>query len=77
MPRWHWRLRSVLASVILAAALCGLRAGEPGVIPIETPSAHYSVVDFKTDGKLVRGLMTEPSGVQSGIYLDGGRELPF
>lgn len=77
MPRWRWRLRSVLASVILAAALCGLRASEPGVVSIETPSAHYSVVDFKTDGKLVRGLMTGPSGVQSGIYLDGGRELPF
>lgn len=46
-------------------------------IQIDTPSANYSVFEWMRDGKRLRGLSTDPYGVQSGINTKDPDELVF
>ena len=77
MPRWQWRLRALMAGVVIITALSGLYAPKRGDVSVETPSAHYSIVNYTNNGRQIRGLVTGPTGVQSGVYLDGAKDLPF
>lgn len=77
MPRWQWRLRALMVGVVIIAALNGLCAPKRGDVSVETPSAHYSIVNYTNNGRQIRGLVTGPTGVQSGVYLDGAKDLPF
>lgn len=64
------------AAVIVAAFATNVSANSHD-ISIDTPSAHYSIVNFNYNGRTMRGLVTGPSGIQSGIYLDNSGDLPF
>ena len=77
MPRWQWRLRALMVGVVIITALSGLCAPKRGDVSVETPSAHYSIVNYTNNGRQIRGLVTGPTGVQSGVYLDGAKDLPF
>lgn len=77
IPRWQWQLRALMVGAVIVAALSGLYAPKHGDVSIETPSAHYSIVNYTSNGRQIRGLVTGPTGVQSGVYLDGTKDLPF
>lgn len=77
MPRWQWQLRALMVGAVIVAALSGLYMPKHGDVSIETPSAHYSIVNYTSNGRQIRGLVTGPTGVQSGAYLDGTKDLPF
>ena len=77
MPRWQWQLRALMVGTVIVAALSGLYTPKHGGVSIETPSAHYSIVNYTSNGRQIRGLVTGPTGVQSGVYLDGTKGLPF
>ena len=77
IPRWQWQLRALMAGAVIVAALSGLYMPKHGDVSIETPSAHYSIVNYTSNGRQIRGLVTGPTGVQSGVYLDGTKDLPF
>jgi len=71
------RLRALMVGVVIITALSGLCAPKRGDASVETPSAHYSIVNYTNNGRQIRGLVTGPTGVQSGVYLDGAKDLPF
>lgn len=76
-PRLRMARRiAVCAVVFVLVVLAAIGYREVGV-SVETPSAHYQIVDFESDKRLIRGLITGPNGVQSGVYLDGDKSLPF
>ena len=77
MPRWQWQLRALMVGTVIVAALSGLYTPKHGGVSIETPSEHYSIVNYTSNGRQIRGLVTGPTGVQSGVYLDGTKGLPF
>ena len=77
MPQWQWQLRTLMIGAVIVAALSGLYTPKHGDVSIETPSAHYSIVNYTSNGRQIRGLVTGPTGVQSGVYLDGTKDLPF
>ena len=77
IPRWQWQLRALMVGAVIVAALSGLYMPKHGDVSIETPSAHYSIVNYTSNGRQIRGLVTGPTGVQSGVYLDGTKGLPF
>ena len=77
IPRWQWQLRALMVGAVIVAALSGLYTPKYGDVSIETPSAHYSIVNYTSNGRQIRGLVTGPTGVQSGVYLDGTKDLPF
>lgn len=77
IPRWQWQLRALMVGAVIVAALSGLYMPKHDDVSIETPSAHYSIVNYTSNGRQIRGLVTGPTGVQSGVYLDGTKDLPF
>ena len=77
IPRWQWQLRALMVGAVIVAALSGLYMPKHGDVSIETPSAHYSIVNYTSNGRQIRGLVTGPTGVQSGVYLDDTKDLPF
>ena len=77
IPWWQWQLRALMVGAVIVAALSGLYMPKHDDVSIETPSAHYSIVNYTSNGRQIRGLVTGPTGVQSGVYLDGTKDLPF
>ena len=77
IPRWQWQMRALMIGAVIVAVLSGLYTPKHGDVSIETPSAHYSIVNYTSNGRQIRGLVTGPTGVQSGVYLDGTKGLPF
>jgi predicted membrane-bound spermidine synthase len=76
VPRYRLTPRLILTAVLLlltASPVSGVNA----VASIDTPSAHYKVVEGAFDGRPAIGLLTGPSGTQSARYLDGSNELVF
>lgn len=69
-----WRLAATLGLMLLAIAppFNGL-----GGTDIDTPSAHYRVIEGLYEQRQVRGLVTGPSGVQSAVFMDGSNDLVF
>ena len=76
VPREYTQWR-VVASVVLALLVLAPMPSRAEVVDIDTPSAHYQVVDGVHEGRLIRGLTTGPSGIQSAVYVDGSSDLPF
>lgn len=80
MPRHRLQWR-VAASAVLALMLIlqfTNRASATSLIAaIDTPTAHYTVVQMPYRGQSTRLLMTDPRGYQSGVYANGNKDLVF
>jgi spermidine synthase len=77
-PKAQLRFRILLISCI--ALILALRIGSPPTskaMQIDTPTAHYTVRDTQRQGRPIRVLEMGPDGYQSGIYLDGSKDLVF
>lgn len=71
------RLKAVLLLIVLAL-LSFISTKNPSVVAfIDTPSASYRIIDVDYKGKTVRAITAGPGGLQSGVYLDGSKELTF
>lgn len=67
-------------AVLAGLSFLGLLAGglNQGVVArLETPTSAYQVRDITYGGRPVRVLVMGPGGYQSGIFLDGSKELVF
>jgi len=67
----------VITSTILLLLLLAPVTDRPGVVTVDTPSAHYEVVSGVYEGRAVTGLVTGPSGTQSAVYRDATGGLVF
>lgn len=75
LPRQSWKTRiAVTAGIVFIVAL---PVSTPGIVHIDTPSAHYSVYDGRLDDKTVRVISTGPNVAQSGIYPNQPDQLVF
>ncbi len=71
-------LRLIVTTVLVCASLMMvLKVSQKGVWSIDTPSAHYQIVDFKYGLRPARGLLTGIEGIQSAVPLDGSKDLLF
>lgn len=79
VPREDRQLRLAATAVIATLAIAAyLPMLHPKRISIDTPSAHYQVVDFTNkQGEYIRLLTSGERGAQSGIILDKPGELAF
>lgn len=77
VPRQKVGAKIVVTIILLLMGLLLGHQTQLGRVSIDTPSAHYVALDFSYKDRPLRGLMTGPGGLQSGMYLDGGTELPF
>lgn len=80
MPRHRLKERLIMSVGLLLAVSLEVFAPARAaalVASIDTPSAHYEVVNARYGGRDVRVLMTGPFGFQSGVYRDGSRDLAF
>lgn len=69
-PRIHTGKRGVVSAILILMALTP--AGSvPGLIGIDTASAHYEVVSAFRNDRPITGLITGPSGTQSAVYQNG------
>lgn len=67
--RQRWSMRQwVLAVFAVIVALIAPTYAH--AVHIDTPSAHYTVFEWESDGTRMRGLAMGPGGVQSGIAVD-------
>lgn len=67
----HWLVGSA-SFVVVALASVNVSA-----FAIDTPSAHYTVFEWDSQGARYRGLATGPSGVQSGVNIANPYEPVF
>lgn len=80
MPKYRrgWRLAATLCLALALVLQFAGRVGALGMVAsIDTPTAHYGVVEMTYRGHNTRLLMTDPRGYQSGIRTDGNKELVF
>lgn len=74
-PRAQWRHRAVLSAAIAIVVIMPPQTVRG--LHIDTPSAHYTIVEEVVDGQKMRGLATGPDALQSGMYPDRPNELAF
>lgn len=68
--------RLAVSAVIVLSALTPA-AALPGIVTIDTASAHYEVISGAIGNRLVTGLVTGPTGTQSAVYQDGTGDPVF
>jgi predicted membrane-bound spermidine synthase len=61
--------------VILAMQLA--TPAQAATVHIDTPSGHYQIESGMYEGRNIKALVTGPTGMQSGIFTDGSRDLVF
>lgn len=71
--KWHIKLLLSIALLLLAATTLVIKDRHS----IDTPTAHYSIVQFDRGGREIRGIMSGPLGVQAGVYTKSPNELAF
>ncbi len=69
-PRIHTGKRALVSAVLVLTALTPV-ASFPGIIGIDTASAHYEVISAFRNDRPITGLITGPSGTQSAVYQNG------
>lgn len=69
----YLKLMLSAALLLVAAVTLAIRNNHS----IDTPTAHYSIVQFERQGRTIRGIMSGPLGVQSGVYTKSPDELAF
>lgn len=73
---YRWALRAAFSVILLVMAV--LPAGQAGgVARIDTPSAHYDIVQTTYDKQLINALITGPGHSQSAVYLGNPNALVF
>lgn len=80
MPRHRlqWRaIASAILAVLLILQFASRAHASSLVATIDTPTAHYSVVEAPFRGQKSRLLMTDPRGYQSGVFTNGNKDLVF
>lgn len=74
-PRIQWKQRTALSAAIIMMVALPLPTAHG--LQIDTPSAHYTILETTIEGKKARGLATGPDAMQSGIYTDDPDQLVF
>ena len=74
--RYRRGQRLILSALLLLPVLLPVKP-VAGVVDIDTPSAHYQIVQYDTEQGPVVGLVTGTGGVQSAVYQNGLREPVF
>ncbi|MGK2896600.1 MAG: fused MFS/spermidine synthase [Candidatus Saccharimonadales bacterium] len=73
--------RQVVERIVLTIGLGGLLLVSPSTLSssenIDTPSAHYQVINGTVNNRQIVGLVTGPGGTQSAVYKDGSDDLVF
>jgi predicted membrane-bound spermidine synthase len=79
LPRYQFRQRIAVSGIagITILLLFTTPVGADVVAEIDTPSAHYKIVNVTINERPVRVLTMGPAGWQSGSYQDGSKELVF
>ena len=70
VPRQHTRLRIVASLLLIVFALIPQPKASGLVATIDTPSAHYEVVNMSFKNRPIKGLATGPNALQSAVYTD-------
>jgi predicted membrane-bound spermidine synthase len=78
-PAYQWKTRALLSAAIVLFCLNSLAARASGntLADIDTPSAHYKVVNTTYGGQELNALVTGPRGWQSGVFVNQPNELAF
>lgn len=77
LPRRYTAWRILTSAAVISAAVLSANFAQAHVIDVDTPSAHYRIINYLHGGREARGLVTGPHGVQSAVYADGSNELVF
>jgi len=77
--RGQQKLRALVIVGLSATALLTIAVpAQAGVVAdIDTPASRYKVIDTKVNNQPTRVLIMGPSGLQSGSYLSGSKDLVF
>lgn len=70
-----WQGRLVMSVVVTVTCIVALQPVNTG--HIDTPTAHYTILEGSMEGQRVRGIATGPNGTQSGIYVSQPDRLLF
>ena len=77
-PRIRTGARAVATGVVMVAAVMELVPVERAqAVAVDTPTSHYQIEQGIYRGEEVKMLVTGPTGVQSGVFANGSRELVF
>ncbi|HSX16871.1 MAG TPA: fused MFS/spermidine synthase [Patescibacteria group bacterium] len=71
------RLLVTAALILMMLLQFATGASAAGVAEIDTPTSHYKITDITWRGQPVRTLIMGPGGWQSGVYLNGSKDLAF
>lgn len=79
LPRYRWKERALLVVLLLLTCINAIapRAAAMTLANIDTPSAHYQVINTTYNGQSLNALLTGPRGWQSGVYVNQPDELAF
>lgn len=75
-PKYRLKERLIFSGVGLVIIAFSLVATGK-VIDIDTASAHYQVRDYSYNQHPIKGLTTDPMGIQSAVYANGSSEPVF
>jgi spermidine synthase len=78
VPRVQQSARAVVTGVLVV--LIGMEFAAPvhaTTIHIDTPSSHYQIETGTYEGREVKALVTGSAGMQSGVFINGDRDLVF
>ncbi len=78
---WLMVPRVLMAARVITSTMCALLAVTTVATPlagaIDTPTAHYEIVEGMKNDRLVRVIVTGPEAAQSGIYVGAPSDLLF
>lgn len=75
-PR-HQTVRRLIVTVVGGIVLLSLASSYTPIIRIDTAMARYEIHNYTLDGKPMRGIVSGPNGIQSGVYIDNPDGQPF
>lgn len=78
-PSYHpiFRVGCCGALTLSFVAVVNIPVSAHSIAEIDTPSAHYKIMDVALQNRPVRVLTMGPAGWQSGVYTDGSKDLVF
>ena len=78
VPKQKTSFRFSSSLIIAVLAVAGLLVPQSNALAeIDTPSAHYEVIQTNYQGQPITALTAGPGGLQSGVYTDGSKALVF
>lgn len=78
VPRVQQSARAIVTGILVV--LIGMEFAAPAraaTVHVDTPSSHYQIETGTYEGREVKALVTGSSGMQSGVFTDGNRDLVF